>query len=146
MNKRKMLIAYIQQEIVNKVDDSITVKDGKNFLAFHDTHEIYIGKDLSMEGVFTNVIQKKGFRSNHKLLYAILHEIGHLQTLSRFTLNDVLNYHVALTKIKEDTEEKEYAVYLGLEIEKVAHEWAVNYYKENENEMKEIEKALNDLM
>ena len=68
-------------------------------------------------------------------MFSLLHEVGHSQTLWTFPkkiLRDTEEQKRKISKALEKTNSDEFFLkYFDLEVERLATEWAVNYYKTN---------------
>ena len=75
-------------------------------------------------------------------MMSLLHEVGHAMTLFTFSETEMENAHQAKELIKIDLEEEDtdetFSKYFDLDIEKVATEWAVNYYKSNRKKIEDF--------
>lgn len=75
------------------------------------------------------------FKISNIFMISLLHEVGHAFTLGNFSKMEIKTDHFEKETIEEmldaDDSDDIYSLYFDLKIEKVATEWAVNYYKEN---------------
>lgn len=68
-------------------------------------------------------------------MLSLLHEVGHFFTLYTFSKEEIKKARKVKKHIEKELEKNNsdevYSRYFDLSIEKVATEWAINYYKEN---------------
>ena len=81
------------------------------------------------------ILSHFNYKVSNIFIISLLHEVGHHFTYSFFTRAEkrkaqMEKYRISAELAKNDTDEV-YSSYFDISIEKVATEWAINYYKEN---------------
>lgn len=82
------------------------------------------------------------FEVPNLFMMSLLHEVGHAMTLFTFSKTEMENAHHAKELIENDLKEEDtdetFSKYFDLDIEKVATEWAVNYYRSNSEKIEDF--------
>lgn len=136
------------KRIIKKIDKSIIVKFGRNLECEPTENRIFIAYK-------TNEVDRKTFMNYVKELdpqcpfdditLGILHEIGHIFTHDE-DLEDDYNFCVELlSKLYQEkklTDVEINEMYVRLDLEQLATQWAVDFARENELLTMELAKAV----
>lgn len=115
----------------------------------HDEEKIYLNPFMELDGFLNHIIKyhhMDNIKEYNPLLVAMLHEIGHEQNIEILTEEDLEEYaliNLGLDLIIDDNKKYKFNYdeinlpYYNTTIEWNATEWALDYIKEHENELKD---------
>lgn len=139
---KKLIEEFIQSFGYNAEEDVEFSMDSKTDLIFYTLDE----PENSPANVALKRYLKEEFHiSIPVLLFSILHEIGHFETLGKITQAEINANHgfkeiieLAYSEYKGDNDYCFFKSYWDLKIEYLANEWAVNFVKSNTEECAEF--------
>lgn len=156
----KILQPYrvIAQEVCGNYND-IQMHIGPEFCCFPDKNYIsqidipLIDEKMGREMFYTkikNKLRKNNVNENVSVeLLSFLHEIGHIYTYNRFysityTIAKELIQWLYQAPINKSIKEKLQKIYFNLALEKRADQWAIDYIKNNLEQIKQWDIMLNN--
>jgi len=137
-------IIEIYQNFVNKIDDTIEIKQGEDYTASLEDWDIEIPLIVSESNTDKFMLSVREMSYSNDLVNSIdasvwsfLHEIGHLQTRQGDLKSKVIRF--LSHRFKSPLQDK---IYYNIPEELNATEWAVNYVNLNWYEVKAFEQEL----
>jgi len=140
------------EKIINKINPEVNVLQALDFASDASSERILLGERFQED--FREVIQKVYDRIGIVLscsheTFAILHELGHIETLNRYdedTIEELTQaYMEEKHNICEDEDDVErFYNYTQLEIEQLANDWAVEFMQANPLFVTELDRTVND--
>ena len=136
------------KKIIKKIDKNIKVRFGRVLECEPRKNKIFIAYE-------TNEVDKKTFLDYVKELdpqchfdditLGILHEIGHIYTYDEDLEDDYASSVKLLSKLYQEhklTDVQLNELYVRLDLEQLATQWAVNFAKDNEPIVRELAKVI----
>ena len=137
-------IIAIYQNFVNKIDDTIEIKQGEDYTASLEDWDIEIPLIVSESNTDKFMLSVRDMSYSNDLVNSIdasvwsfLHEVGHLQTRQGDLKSKVMRF--LSHRLKSPLQDK---IYYNIPEELNATEWAVNYVNLNWYEVKAFEQEL----
>lgn len=138
-------------DFVRGIDPEIELELSDHFCADVDEKVVFVGTEDEPEAeeLIHDFVEKEFGVDMDSLLLALLHEIGHIMTISEEALYErsmlmailQLNWSESEADFEEDFE-KYNNLYFRLPCEYQATEWAANYYRENKELCDELVKEM----
>ena len=137
-------IIAIYQNFVNKIDDTIEIKQGEDYTASLEDWDIEIPLIVSESNTDKFMLSVRDMSYSDDLVNSIdasvwsfFHEVGHLQTRQGDLKSKIMRF--VSHKCKSPLQDK---IYYNIPEELNATEWAVNYVNLNWYEVKAFEQEL----
>lgn len=164
MNKVEELFNYEDMEelktfvenFVKEINQDIKVEFETQFVSSITEKTIYIGLLPLIQGYKSNedlqeIYKQKGFEYNDFHIFALLHEIGHIESVKDFNdfelFMQMLVYRTDVEELNKNSKnDREFLEkYIELPVEKMANEWALDFYKTNKQKIVDFTKKFYDL-
>lgn len=144
MNKLKILNDFILEinPFYEVFEDEYFSSDWRNLEVY-----VYLGnKELEGDKEYLDFIKKEYNFHPNNFIISLLHEIGHLETETEKLSNNRAIEYATLEYAFENniiTKEELFNKYFKIEAEILATNWAVEYYKQNQEKINKIIQLLN---
>lgn len=143
MNKLEILNNFILEinPFYEVFEDEYFSSDWRNLEVY-----VYLGnKELEGDKEYIDFIKKEYNFQPNNFIISFLHEIGHLETeTQRLSDNRAIEYATLEYAFENNliTREQLFDKYFKIEAEILATNWAVNYYKNNEEKINKLIKTI----
>jgi hypothetical protein len=154
MTQQEKQIRKLIKEFMNRIDNTIKIKKGKEFFELLETNEINVVykefiKPKKDDEYHIQVLKEKGYDLDIGInVFYLLHELGHIKTYKNYgtkrkaILND---YYKKIDELNENDFVKRLRLYKNIKMEKDADLFAYLFYKNYYKVVKDFDNKIKEL-
>ena len=140
------------EEILSTVNENVSVIQSLDFASDANSETIILGEafEEDFKEIIKEVYDRLGIHLNCSYeTFAVLHELGHVETLGHLQeddLEEILEKYVDEKERYEGarTDADKFYLYTQLELEQLANDWAVDFMELNPSLVEKLDRVVNE--